>query len=80
MSDKLTKGLVHISYLHMFLRLLLIQFKQMDADIKLNDWSPETTETRKHKERASLDFTFRDLSYTVGEGKILKIENSREKL
>ena len=43
----------------------------MDAGIKLSDWSPETTEARKYPaERASLDLTFRDLSYTVGEGKI----------
>lgn len=46
-------------------------FKTMDAGIKLSDWSPETTEARKYPaERASLDLTFRDLSYTVGEGKI----------
>lgn len=42
----------------------------MDADKKLSDWSPETIEARKSQERESLDLTFRDLSYTVGEGKI----------
>jgi ABC-type multidrug transport system ATPase subunit len=43
----------------------------MDADIKLIEWNSVTTETRKYRARTTLDLTFRDLSYTVGEGNIL---------
>ncbi|EFX86599.1 ABC protein, subfamily ABCG [Daphnia pulex] len=44
----------------------------MDADINLIEWNLETTETRKYRARTSLDIKFRDLSYTVGEGKNCK--------
>ncbi|XP_046451679.1 ATP-binding cassette subfamily G member 4-like isoform X2 [Daphnia pulex] len=44
----------------------------MDADKNLIERNSETTETRKYRARTSLDLTFSDLSYTVGEGKNCK--------
>ena len=46
----------------------VLQFTKMVADL-LSEWSSEATETQKNRARTSLDVTFRDLSYTVGEGK-----------
>ncbi len=42
----------------------------MDADKNLIEWNSETTETQKYRACTSLDLTFSDLSYTVGEGNI----------
>ena len=41
----------------------------MDVEKELNGWNQATTSPRKNQASASVDLTFRDVSYTIGKGK-----------